>query len=230
MMNPLLNMKYLVLLILLGSGAWLPAQAPAGKLVEYRKLPEDQWKKASGDLDYSKDQAEAPKPPNQAPGARNFPSDWEMNTKFWGQLFQTLAILVALLGIGFGIYRMLQEPRNRQIARDGAEITLDNLEAYLPETDLERFLREALTQQNYTLAVRLYFLQIIKGLSDKGAIHWSIEKTNRDYLREMRGHPLAEPLREATTVYEKVWYGNRVLSEEEYGRLEPELKEVLARV
>ena len=230
MMNPLLNMKYLVLLILLGSGAWLPAQAPAGKLVEYRKLPEDQWKKASGDLDYSKDQAEAPKPPNQAPGARNFPSDWEMNTKFWGQLFQTLAILVALLGIGFGIYRMLQEPRNRQIARDGAEITLDNLEAYLPETDLERFLREALTQQNYTLAVRLYFLQIIKGLSDKGAIHWSIEKTNRDYLREMRSHRLEQAFRQATRQFERIWYGNVPLTPSGFALVEPEFKSLLQAI
>jgi hypothetical protein len=121
---------------------------------------------------------------------------------------------------------MLEAPRNKQIARDGVEITLDNLDDYLHETDLDRFLREALTQGNYPLAVRLYYLQIIKNLAEKNAIRWSREKTNRDYLREMRGHPAAEPFREATRIYERVWYGNQPLSAEEFAALEPKMKGV----
>ena len=70
---------------------------------------------------------------------------------------------------------------------------MDNLDQYIHETDLERFLREALAQGNYTLAIRLYYLQVIKDLSAKSAIRWSREKTNRDYQRELRSHRLAEP-------------------------------------
>lgn len=207
-----------------------PYHPPALKPVETRPVDQQRWGEATQGLDYSKDLPEPPK--EQKPSSFDMGQgfDWTAATQGWGSFLQGLAVVVALIAIGYGIWRMLQAPRNRQIARDGVEITVDNLETYLHESDLERFLREALAQGNYALAVRLYYLQIIKNLSEKNLIRWSREKTNRDYLREMRGHPLAEPLREATTVYEKVWYGNRVLSEEEYGRLEPELKEVLARV
>ncbi|MCC6462407.1 MAG: DUF4129 domain-containing protein [Saprospiraceae bacterium] len=224
-------MKYLVLLFLLGGGWGLSAQVPAGRAVEYRKVSEENWKKAGAELDYSQDLPELPPAPKPTPSGTNWPnSNWDVNAKFWGHLFQILAVVLALVGVGFGIYRMMQEPRNRQIARDGAEITVDNLDAYLPETDLERFLRDALAQQNYTLAVRLYFLQIIKDLSNKGQLHWSIEKTNRDYLREMRGQSLEPAFRQATRQFERIWYGNVPLTASGFAQLEPEFKRLLQAI
>ncbi len=124
---------------------------------------------------------------------------------------------------------MLQAPRNRVIARDGTEITLANLDEYIHETDLERFLREAMAAANWTLAVRIYFLQIIKHLSEQGAIEWSKEKTNRDYIREMRKHRMHNEFRDVVRHYERSWYGNLTLSAEEYARLEPELKRMLEK-
>jgi hypothetical protein len=207
-----------------------PYHPPALDPLASRKIEQNQWDEASNGLDYSND---LPKPPKEEkPRDLNFdPSfDWTSATQGLGSLFQALAVLVAIAAIAYGIWRMLEAPRNRLIDRDGVEITLDNLDEYLHETDLDRFLREALAQGNYALAVRLYYLQIIKSLSEKNAIKWSREKTNRDYLREMRGHPLAEQFREATRIYERVWYGNQPLSAGEYEELEPKMKGVLAGV
>lgn len=194
--------------------------------VAARKIDQNNWDDASGGLDYSKD---VPKPPKEPKPKSDFnPSfDWTSATQALGNLFQALAVIAAVAAIAFGIWRMLEAPRNRLIARDGVEITLDNLDDYLHETDLDRFLREALAQGNYALAVRLYYLQIIKNLSEQNAIKWSREKTNRDYLREMRGHRLAEPFREVTRIYERVWYGNQTLTAGEYAALEPRLKGII---
>ena len=202
--------------------------------VERRVVSEQQWKKSTGGLDYSRDLPAVGKPqPNRAPvsgsGAANRP-DFNWNTSFWAGIVQVLAILVAVTLIGYGIYRMLQEPRNRLIARDGAEITVENLETYLHETDLSRFLNEALAQQNYPLAIRLYFLQIIKALSQNGAISWSKEKTNRDYLREMRAHRLSQPFGQATRHFERIWYGNAPLDAGQFARLEPEFRTLLTMI
>lgn len=208
-----------------------PYHPPPLKPIAARKVEQKQWDDASGGLDYSKD---VPKPPKEEK-PRDYGSgfdgiNWTSMTQGWGSFFQVLAIMVAVAIIGFGIWRMLQMPRNKQIARDGVEITLDNLDDYLHETDLERFLREALAQGNYPLAIRLYYLQIIKSLSEKNAIKWSREKTNRDYLREMRGHSLAEQFREATRIFERIWYGNQPLSAEGYAALEPKMKGALAGI
>lgn len=206
-----------------------PYHPPPLEPVAVRTVEKKQWEDAAKNLDYSKD---VPKPPKEYK-PRNFdssPFDWTAATQGWGSIFQALAVILAVVGIGYGIWWMLQAPRNRLIARDGVEITLDNLDRYLHETDLDRFLLEALAQGNFPLAIRLYYLQIIKDLSEKSAIRWSREKTNRDYLREMRGHLLAESFREATRTYEYVWYGNQPLDAQGYARLEPQFKNLLAGI
>jgi len=208
-----------------------PYSPPSLEPIALQEVQEKDWEEAVGGLDYSKDQ---PKPPKERKKpASSEPStayDWTGWTQGLGTFLQILAILLALGMIAYGIYWMMQAPRNRSISKDGTEITLANLDAYIHETDLERFLREALAASNWTLALRLYFLQVIKQLSVKEAIVWSKEKTNRDYLREMRTHPLHTEFRDATQQYEQVWYGNQPLSAEAFTRLEPEFKRLLEEI
>jgi len=217
-------MRYLPLLFLLATVIGAHAQVPEPATGQ-RPVPEEQWKKAAADLDYSKD---VPKPKKERP-----PTDAPapgFDAAFWGNIAQVVAILLAVLAIGYGIYRMLQEPRNRRIARDGAEITEENLEAYLHETDLDRFLRDALARSDFPQALRIYYLQVIKRLSESGAILWSKEKTNRDYLREMRTHLQAPDFQGVTRTYERVWYGNAPLDATGFARIEPAFKHLLAQI
>jgi hypothetical protein len=208
-----------------------PYVVPPPKPVAMRDVDDEKWREAAQNLDYSKDLPKPPKarkPRTQGPGFD--PIDWTSATQGLGSLLQVLAILAAVAGIAYGIYRMMQAPQNRRIARDGVEITLGNLDDYIHETDLERFLREAVAAGDFPLAVRIYYLQIIKSLSERGSILWSKEKTNRDYLREMREHRLGQPFREATRDYERVWYGNQHLSASGFARLEPAFKSLLGQI
>lgn len=205
-----------------------PYQAPPLEPLAMRDVDQNSWDKATGGLDYSKDRPNAPKERKKREENNSGPSlDWTGMFKGLGSLFQVLAILLALGIIAFGVYSMLQAPRNRVIARDGTEITLANLDEYIHETDLDRFLQEAKATGNWSLAVRIYFLQIIKILSEQSALEWSKEKTNRDYIREMRNHRLGAEFREVVRQYERIWYGNQELNAEEFARLEPGLKRML---
>ncbi len=205
-----------------------PYKAPPLEPLAMREVNQNGWDKATAGLDYSKDLAKPPKEPKKREENTSAPSiDWSGMFKGFGVFFQVLAILVALGIIGYGVYRMLQAPRNRIIARDGTEITLANLDEYIHETDLDRFLREAILAGNHALALRIYFLQIIKHLSEQGAITWSKEKTNRDYIREMRNHLHGSEFREVVRQYERIWYGNQMLSATEFEQLEPSLKRML---
>ncbi len=207
--------------------AYIP---PAAKPVAMRDVKDDQWAKAASGLDYSKDVPEPPKPEKEKkqnnPSAPNI--DWGGLGSFLGQILQIIAIIAAIIGLAYGIYKAMNAPRNRQIARDGVEITLDNVEQYIHESDLDHFLREALAAGNYALAIRLYYLQVIKHFSETGAIRWSREKTNRDYLRETRNHRSADAFRVATRIYERVWYGNQPVDEAYYRHLEPSFRALLS--
>jgi hypothetical protein len=206
-----------------------PYTPPPAKPVAMREVENQQWDKATAGLDYSKDVPAPPKEPETPVNTPQMPSfNWGGLASWLGQILQVLAIIAAIAGIAYGIYRALNAPRNRQISRDGVEITIDNVEQYIHESDLDRFLREALAAGNYALAIRLYYLQTIKQLSETGAIRWSREKTNRDYLRETRTHRSAEAFRAATRIYERVWYGNQRIGEPDYRQLEPTFKNLLS--
>ena len=205
---------------------------PPVKPIALREISKDKWDDASKGLDYSKD---VPPPAEEStPQQNNSPdfSAWNKYTAGIGQILQVLAIILALAAIGYGIFRTLQAPRNRRIgqAQDGTIITAENVDAYIHETDLERFLREALAEGNYALCIRLYYLQTIKTLSEKGHIKWAREKTNRDYLREMRAHRLGREFREVTRSFERIWYGNAALNAAGYALLEPDFKNFLGQL
>lgn len=203
----------------------VPYTPPPVKPVALREPPAEDWEAARGEMDYSKDTPRPPKEKKQRKsGDATDHINWTSLTQGFGNIMQVLAVIFALAVIGYGIYWMMQAPRNRVIARDGTEITLANLDEYIHETDLERYLHEALLASNWPLAVRLYFLQAIKTLSEKEAIRWSKEKTNRDYLREMSNHHLGAQFRDITRHYERVWYGNQPLGSQEFKNLEPKFK------
>jgi hypothetical protein len=212
--------------------AQAPTPPPPVLPVATRPVAAERWADAAAGLDYSKDRPKPPKPERQPRTPTPSNVNWDGMGQFLGNLLQTLLVIIAIVGIAIGIYRMLQEPRNRRIlrAQDGVEITEANLDQYLHETDLDRFLRAALANGNYALAIRLYYLQAIKDLSGHGNIKWAKEKTNRDYLREMRNHPQHDHFRSATHTFERVWYGNEGLSADEFARLEPQFKSLLASI
>lgn len=202
---------------------------PPAQPVALRQIEEEKWKKAAGNLDYSADRPEPPKPKKEAEKKPDAPrQNWDVDWNFWAKFWQVVAILLVVAGLGFTIYKMSEQPQNFQLASDGTPITFENVEEYLHESDLERFLRQAKEAKNYPAAVRIYFLMILKSLSESGKIEWSKEKTNRFYLREMRLQPQSGEFREVVRVYERVWYGDARLSETDFFKIEEQMRRFLA--
>jgi len=77
---------------------------------------------------------------------------------------------------------------------------------------------EAITQRNYRLAVRLYYLQTLKHLTDRQVIHWQPDKTNRQYAIELASTPYRSDFDALTRQYEYAWYGEFPVSEEQFNR------------
>jgi hypothetical protein len=82
------------------------------------------------------------------------------------------------------------------------------------EMNFEREIEKALAAQNYRLAVRLYYLQTLRRLSDRGLINYSHEKTNSDYLFQLAGSHHYRSFFRITRNFEYVWYGKLDVSRE----------------
>jgi hypothetical protein len=80
------------------------------------------------------------------------------------------------------------------------------------ELDFDRLIEEAIRRQHYSRAVRLYYLQSLKQLTDQRLIDWKINKTNHDYLYELSrsqpGSPVVPAFGRLTSLFEYICYGN----------------------
>ncbi len=105
--------------------------------------------------------------------------------------------------------------------------TLDDIEDNLHEVNVEAFLDEALKANNYRLAIRLYYLNILKKLSLSRQIIWKRDKTNGMYLREMYEHPQVEQFRKLTYIYEYVWFNDELnFDSTDFERLRPDFRKM----
>jgi hypothetical protein len=156
--------------------------------------------------------------------------------KFWRGFFKFFLIALAVVVLAFIIANMVGAegwslaPNNRKVQqKKGAiPITVENVEDNIYESDLDRFIREALEKENYSQAVRLYYLAIIKELSLKKWIKWKKDKTNRDYIRELSNTKYQGSFRNVTRMFERVWYGKQKLHGTDFkGSIQPELKGLL---
>ena len=78
---------------------------------------------------------------------------------------------------------------------------------------------QAEKENNFNLATRYLFLKTLKNISDKELIHFAGDKTNREYLDEMKSHKYFSEFEWLTRNYEYLWYGKFSIGTDEYAKL-----------
>ena len=86
-------------------------------------------------------------------------------------------------------------------------VVLSEEERIIKSDNIQALINEALEQRNYRLAVRYYYLFVLKLLAKNDLIQWELQKTNDDYLKELSTSRLRPLFEKATQWYDHVWYG-----------------------
>ncbi|HYE95032.1 MAG TPA: DUF4129 domain-containing protein [Rubricoccaceae bacterium] len=87
--------------------------------------------------------------------------------------------------------------------------------------DLDALLAEARREGRFRDAVRYQYLLGLQKLATRGIIDWRKDKTNREYLAEVRrAAGLAEPFAEVTRLFEWVWYGEAAVDAPAFAAVE----------
>ncbi|MCB0479386.1 MAG: hypothetical protein KDC84_14550 [Crocinitomicaceae bacterium] len=143
-----------------------------------------------------------------------------------------LLIIIAVVLVAFLIYFFLfKNKSNEAIKNIPIEDELEELDIHtIQKSDLELALEKALNEKDYRKCIRIYFTFILKELSSNGMIHWEKEKTNYDYLRELKDLKEFHGFRNAVELFEIIWYGKRNIGEEIYRQIEPDLKNYLKEI
>ncbi len=101
-----------------------------------------------------------------------------------------------------------------------ASIQITDDEELIKSDNLQELIDKAISDKNYRLAVRYYYLLTLQKLSDKELIIWQQEKTNEDYIKEVARTKVHQKFKESTRLYDFVWYGNFEIDEVEFAKAE----------
>lgn len=99
-------------------------------------------------------------------------------------------------------------------------------ENIIKNEDINALINEAIKQKNYRLAIRYYYLQTLKFLSDSNKISWQAEKTNEDYIKELKESSLLPDFKNLTRIYDYVWYGEFGIDDLKFNNLKTTFENV----
>jgi hypothetical protein len=138
---------------------------------------------------------------------------------FFNSIFGIFFWIVAIGLFVYLVYRLFLSnssffSRNRKNISSDIQVTAEDT------SDPDSMLRNAVKNGNYRLAVRYLYLQALRRLSEKKFIEINSNKTNYEYVNEVRKHKFANEFASLTLQYEYVWYGEYPLDEKLFSQIE----------
>lgn len=135
-------------------------------------------------------------------------------------------ILIAVVGILVWLFMKADMAGSGYISSGKGNVILSNDQEIIENEDINALIEEALKQKNYRLAVRYYYLLVLQKLSNKELIDWQFQKTNHDYIYEIKNEMLRKQFVSVTRIYDFIWYGNFDVNEEAFAKAKLEFSKI----
>lgn len=142
---------------------------------------------------------------------------------FSDNFWKTIGIIIVMILVIFLIYQIIKNSKS-----SAKEVKIHSIDkewnpTIISKTELELLLEKAIEEENYRECVRIYFNFILKELIKKGWIKWKKEKTNYNYILEMKSRSNSFQFEECVRIYDLIWYGEYLLSKEHFEEIQPVL-------
>jgi len=130
-------------------------------------------------------------------------------------VYGLLGVIVLYLLIKF----LLENPVSSVFKTENKDIEgFSYVEENIEQIDFDLLISKALKDNNYRLATRYLYLKSLKSLANKQLIEWHYEKTNSDYLNEIKDSQLKSLFKRVSYIYDYVWYGEFPIDEANYNK------------
>lgn len=147
--------------------------------------------------------------------------------------FAWIFYIAIALAVGFLVYTLFNEGgaslftlnKNKPINQH-QEITAENIE----NADIHTLIKNAENDNDYRLAIRYYYLLVLKTLSLKNHIKFEDDKTNNEYLNELDNKPFSKDFAYTSYLYNYIWYGEFPLNIDKYNKAKNNFSSFLKQV
>lgn len=130
-------------------------------------------------------------------------------------VYGILGVLVFYLLIKF----LLENPVGSVFKTENKEIEgFTYVEENIEQIDFDKLIKKALKDENYRLATRYLYLKSLKSLANKKLIEWHYDKTNSDYLLEIKDHQTKSLFKRVSYIYDYVWYGEFPIDKDSFNK------------
>lgn len=152
--------------------------------------------------------------------------EWIFGVKYAKGLFGTIlsALPYVIAGIVlFLLFKFFLKINTNSIlttSKNKPIVSITEEEELIKNKDILKLIKQAIQQKNFRLAVRYYYLNILKELENKELIVWEQQKTNEDYSKEISQPTIQKSFINLTRLYDFVWYGNFTINEVEFPSVE----------
>jgi hypothetical protein len=118
-------------------------------------------------------------------------------------------VVIFLLVVFFIVKAIINKEGNWVFGKssDKSIIPVTDIENNIYETDFKSLIAEAEKGNNHRLAIRYYYLWLLKTLSEAEIIDYDVEKTNSDYHLEIENKDTKEEFSYTSYLYNYIWYG-----------------------
>ncbi len=226
-----IRLLFLFFLLLVGS-ADLVAKANEGQVIDCRTFDQERIDEIKNQTAYIYN-GEAP--------VRFWDQfiEWliaKLTTLFDGASERQISIFIKIIqGIlwGLGIFAVVMiffslfkygafNPLKKENKLD--DIEFNSLEEKVLETNWQELIDLEINAGKYNVALRLLFLQSIQLLNEKQLICWEKNKTNYDYLRELRKTNFETSFKNLIQYYNFGWFGDFEIKEWYFSDIHSEFK------
>ena len=158
--------------------------------------------------------------------------DWLLGDRQYNSFFAFLLKILPYLIIGgiivFVVWLFYKLNPGASFLKSKAkpDVFFSEEEEIIRSKDIQKLIEKALQNKEYRLAVRYYYLLILKKLTNAELIEYEFDKTNSDYISEVLSETINIPFRKATNLYDYIWYGNFAVTETDYQKAQKTFKEL----
>ncbi len=100
----------------------------------------------------------------------------------------------------------------------------------LHEINFEVEIRKTIAENQLRRAVRLYYLFVLKRLTDRSIITWGVDKTNHHYEQEIQDSGLKQNFIRLSLIFDFIWYGDFPIGEIEFKSIKQEFDSMLEKL
>ena len=119
------------------------------------------------------------------------------------------AFLIYILYRVFSDFQYAKKNSLDKVENKPIRQSTEDLEEEIDRESLTFLIQDAKSSSNYTLAIRYYFLLYLEKLQENKILVYHREKTNSDYLSEIKDTNRSTQFLKVSYLFEYAWYGKK---------------------